>query len=59
MVPESGSGMFGDVFNLLLMPQEDLEALSKQVSSIGLGFLSEAASLSLLNSWDVTSRWMQ
>ena len=34
MVPESGSGMFGDVFNLLLMPQEDLEALTKQVRFI-------------------------
>jgi hypothetical protein len=32
MVPESGGGMFGDFLNLLLMPPEDLEALTKQVS---------------------------
>ena len=30
--PESGAGIFGDFFNLLLTPQEDLEALTNGAS---------------------------
>ena len=29
--PETGSGLFGDFFDLLLVPQEDLEALTEGV----------------------------
>ena len=35
--PETGSGLFGDFFDLLLVPQEDLEALTEGVRLLVCG----------------------